>query len=223
VDAPARTLAFLTSSTFPLSPTYTTNEVAEASLKSPPSVLDLGTGNGSTLFQLRLSGNFSGPMLGVDYSPKSIQLARALAKRYASTYPARNQCAAIQFEVLDLIHDDPTTQPWWPSDAGGFDLVLDKGTFDAISLSSEAICSANGRQRQACEVYPGRVVGMVKPGGFLFVTSCNWTEEEVLHWFTKSEGTLGRLQVWGNVKYPKYKFGGQEGQGVASICFRRVG
>jgi hypothetical protein len=164
-------------------------------------------------------------MLGVDYSPQSIQLARALAKHYASKCTARIQCADIQFEVLDLIHSDPTTQPWWPSDAGGFDLVLDKGTFDAISLSSETIpsISPDGCQWRACEAYPGKVVEMVRPGGFLLVTSCNWTEEEVLHWFTESEGTLGRLQVWGKVEYPKYKFGGEEGQGVASLCFRRVG
>lgn len=223
MDAPARTLAFLTSSTFPLSPNYVPDQGNEASLTGPPSILDLGTGNGSTLFQLRLSGHFSGPMLGVDYSPQSIQLARALARRYASTHPSGNRSADIQFEVLDLIHGDPTTQPWWPSDAGGFDLVLDKGTFDAISLSSETITSPHGRPQRVCQVYPGKVVEMVKPGGFLLVTSCNWTEEEVLHWFTGTEGTLGRLQVWANVRYPKYKFGGQEGQGVASICFRRVG
>jgi EEF1A lysine methyltransferase 2 len=219
VDAPARTLAFLTSSTFPLSPNYTNSE---ASRRSPPSILDLGTGNGSTLFQLCLSGNFTGPMLGVDYSPQSIQLARSLANRYASTDPTKNSCADIQFEVLDLIHSDPVTQPWWPSDAGGFDLVLDKGTFDAISLSSETTNSPHRHQRRVCEVYPGKVVEMIKPGRFLLVTSCNWTEDEVVHWFTASEGTVGRLEVWGKVKYPKYKFGGQEGQGVASICFRRV-
>jgi EEF1A lysine methyltransferase 2 len=189
------------------------------------SILDLGTGNGSTLFKLRLSGNFTGPMLGVDYSPQSILLARSLAKRYASIDP-RNQCANVQFEVLDLIHSDPATQPWWPG--GGFDLVLDKGTFDAISLSSETITFPASTQYRVCELYPGKVLKMVKPGGFLLVTSCNWTEEEVVHWFTGSEGfpgsveSVGKLEVWGKVKYPKYKFGGQEGQGVASICFRRV-
>ena len=167
-------------------------------------------------------------MLGVDYSPQSIQLARTLAQRYA--------CADIEFEVLDLIHSDPTTQPWWPSDAereggggggggGGFDLVLDKGTFDAISLSSETMASSwDGKQRRVCEVYPAKVARMVKRGGFLLVTSCNWTEDEVVHWFTDSEGaaTVRQLEVWDKVKYPKYQFGGREGQGVASVCFRRV-
>jgi hypothetical protein len=165
-------------------------------------------------------------MLGVDYSPQSISLARSLAKRYASTDPG-NQYADIQFEVLDLIHGDPATQPWWP--VGGFDLVLDKGTFDAISLSSETITFPANTQYRVCELYPSKVLKMVKPGGFLLVTSCNWTEEEVIHWFTASEGSpglaesVGKLEVWGKVKYPRYQYGGQEGQGVASICFRRVG
>lgn len=155
-------------------------------------------------------------MLGVDYSPQSIQLARGLAQRYASTEVPRNVHPHIQFEVLDLIHSDPIAQPWWPSDSRGFDLVLDKGTFDAISLSSETVISADGKQQRVCEVYPRKAMEMVKPGGFLLVTSCNWTEEEVAHWFTD------RLQVWAKVKYSKYKFGGQEGQGVATVCFRRV-
>lgn len=161
-------------------------------------------------------------MLGVDYSPQSIQLARSLANRYASTDLTRKLWADTRFEVLDIIHSDPVTQPWWPVDAGGFDLVLDKGTFDAISLSSETVTSRTGHQWRVCEVYPGKVVETIKPGGFLLVTSCNWTEDEVIHWFTASKGTVGRLEVWGKVNYPKYKFGGQEGQGVASICFCRV-
>jgi SAM-dependent methyltransferase len=198
---------------------------AAASSPVAVSILDLGTGNGSALFQLRLSGNFTGPMLGVDYSPQSISLARTLAHRYAST-DSKTLCGDIQFEVLDLIHSDPATQPWWPR--GGFDLVLDKGTFDAISLSSETTTSPTGTRHRACELYPNKVLKMVKPGGFLLVTSCNWTEEEVVHWFTTSEGSpesvesAGKLEIWGKVRYPKYKFGGQEGQGVASICFRRA-
>ena len=225
---------------------------------APASILDLGTGNGSTLFQLRQSGAFTGPMLGVDYSPQSIQLARTLAQRYASagsssttTKPPRcsataaddnNNTTTIQFQVLDLIHSDPAAQHWWP---GAFDLVLDKGTFDAISLSSETVATspdAGGRttQRRACEVYPAKVAAMVKPAGFLLVTSCNWTQDEVVHWFTTAtttatattaastgEGSAAvapRLfEVWGTVTYPRYQFGGREGQGVAGVCFRRVG
>jgi EEF1A lysine methyltransferase 2 len=164
-------------------------------------------------------------MLGVDYSPQSISLARTLAYRYASTDP-KHPSGDLPLEGLAHRHSDPATQPWWPGE--GLDRVLDKGTTDAHSLSSETITSPTDTQHRVCELYPSKVLKMVKPGGFLLVTSCNWTEEEVVHWFTTSKASpesvesVGKLEVWGKVKYPKYKFGGQEGQGVASICFCRV-
>jgi len=172
------------------------------------------------LFQLRLSGSFTGPMLGVDYSPQSIELARNLAQQYHTTHG--QECADIAFEVMDLIRDSPSDQPWWPQTLNGFDLVLDKGTFDAIALSSDTIATPNGTAQRICELYPAKAALLVNVGGYLLVTSCNWTEDEVVRWFTASEGLQGKLEVWGKVKYPKFKFGGQEGQGVASICFRRV-
>lgn len=178
------------------------------------------------LFQLRLT-EFNGPMLGLDYSRQSIELAGSLARLYKnSNVPARvSSCPTIQFEVMDLIRDDATTQPWWSAEEGGegFDLVLDKGTFDAISLSSDIITTtSNGKEHRICDLYPGKASQLVKPGGYLLVTSCNWTEEEVVRWFTTAGEGMTKLEVYGTIKYPKFKFGGQEGQGVASVCFKRV-
>jgi SAM-dependent methyltransferase len=244
VGAPAKTLAFLTDALFPLSPEYlsehaTSSDNGEqlAARAEAPTVLDLGTGNGSALFSLRLEGGYNGHMLGVDYSSQSIELARRLWKQYSgssltissSAEPAGEESGLkpgnITFETLDLIHDDPTSQPWWPA-AGGFDLVLDKGTFDAISLSSSTVRDpVSNTERRVCELYPAKVSRTIKPGGFLLITSCNWTEEEVIRWFTLPDaGQRGkiRLEVYGRIKYPVFEFGGQKGQGVASVCFRRV-
>ncbi|EXJ80342.1 hypothetical protein A1O1_08486 [Capronia coronata CBS 617.96] len=302
VGAPEKTLAFLTSTTFPLAPNYTpvTNKTPNSTTKtatdghSPtstttrglPTVLDLGTGNGSALFALRLEGGYAGRMVGVDYSLQSIELARKLWRQYsastsasassdsnrnsnphsdpssntkssssatspapatttdiseASTTPSETTGGGngdITFQVLDLINDTPTEQAWWPIESDGFDLVLDKGTFDAISLSSATVSVGPGpsndsdgalsvRERRVCELYPAKVLSMVKPGGFLLVTSCNWTEEEVISWFTsatlpRTEESGGRFEVYDTIKYPVYEFGGQKGQGVASVCFRRI-
>ncbi|KEF61587.1 uncharacterized protein A1O9_03155 [Exophiala aquamarina CBS 119918] len=247
VGAPAKTLAFLTDISFPLSAEYLAEHARnsnngehghQATHAGLPTVLDLGTGNGSALFSLRLEGGYKGDMLGVDYSSQSIELARRLGRQYLNSSATASSSAElsvddaasekpgdIAFETLDLIQDDPASQPWWPK-AGGFDLVLDKGTFDAISLSSSTIHDpASNNERRACELYPAKAARMVKPGGFLLITSCNWTEDEVIRWFTRpglEQHDSVRLEIYGRIKYPVFEFAGQKGQGVASVCFRRL-
>lgn len=185
-------------------------------------MLDLGAGNGSFLFQLALEGQYHGKMVGVDYSQQSVDLARRIWKRYTTDSSLRTDDQAdIKFERLDLLTDDIHHQTWCPSD--GFDLVHDKGTFDAISLSAETFQAADGTERRVFEQYPSKVAAMVKEGGYLLVTSCNWTEDEVVRWFTQVGGMQRTLQIFGRVKYPVYEFGGQQGQGVASVCFRKIG
>lgn len=141
--------------------------------------------------------------------------------------------APIQFEEWDILgskaslspsgdtitpSSDDETLPWFPYEQGGFDIVLDKGTFDAISLADNAETSG------VCERYPDIARRLLRRGGFLVVTSCNWTEEELVKWFTSTGASgLDRLVVWGRVEYPRFRFGGQEGQGVCTVCFQRVG
>lgn len=50
------------------------------------------------------------------------------------------------------------------------------------------------------------------------VTSCNWTDEELNTWFCGEESIL---EVYGRVEYPVFKFGGQTGQSVCSVCFKK--
>ncbi len=153
-------------------------------------------------------------MVGVDYSKASIRLAQELENN-------RNCCQDIRFEVADIIRDEPSKQAWWVED--GFDLVLDKGTFDAISLSEEVVDSHPGQTpTRTHTLYPSRALSMVKAGGFLLITSCNWTQEELIHWFTNGDaGSSQGVSVWETIEYPKFQFGGHEGQGVCTICFRK--
>lgn len=204
---------------------------------SNASILDLGTGNGSTLLTLRLQGSYHGYMVGVDYSPQSIELARKLGKQYSDPActtelsvelpEADYACDKIRFEVFDLLNDHPRKQHWWPlamdsssPDSDGFDLVLDKGTFDAISLSSDTI-NIDGEVVRVHEAFPRIAISLLRPRGFFLITSCNWTEEEVVRWFTTGEGVAGELEVFGKISYPVFEFGGHKGQLVASVCFRR--
>lgn len=159
-------------------------------------------------------------MVGVDYSKASIQLAHELGKN-------KEGCKDIKFEVMDIMRDGPCKPVWWLED--GFDLVLDKGTFDAISLSEEVVSSPTLHHSQinlaAARIhtlYPSRALSLVKPGGFLLVTSCNWTQEELIQWFTNGEtGSSCGVSVWKTIEYPKFQFGGHEGQGVCTVCFRK--
>ncbi|KAJ5156098.1 hypothetical protein N7492_008901 [Penicillium capsulatum] len=253
-NAPEKVLRFLTRSSFPLAPRNTRASAPAPAISGQPTVLDLGTGNGSMLALLQKKGGFTGQMVGVDYSAQSIELARELQRvRGHSAYRTDSEesksdtdsdedttagssteaapCPAIQFEEWDILSSkallsqsgtpvDRTAADevlsWFPYDVGGFDIVLDKGTFDAVSLAADA------RDTRVCERYPGIARRLVRRGGFLVVTSCNWTEEELVSWFTRGEDA-DRLVVWGSVEYPRFRFGGHEGQGVCTVCFQRVG
>ena len=176
-------------------------------------------------------------MVGIDYSQASVELARRLQKGYESqkrvddaeqvngggeSWMSQRErgSSAIRFEAFDILRDDPTGISWFLEE-GGFDLVLDKGTFDAISLSSETITDVDGIRRRPCETYPSKAITMVKPGGCFLITSCNWTEDEVVRWFTEGPGVEGRMEVVDRLKYRSFEFGGKRGQGVSTVCFRK--
>jgi len=111
-------------------------------------------------------------------------------------------------------------------------VVLDKGTFDAISLSEER----DGRGRRVVEGYKEGVVAVMKEGGGLLVTSCNWTEVELRGWFEdadageggdagdgreEGQGRVG-LRFERSIEYRSFSFGGRKGQTISSCCFRKV-
>lgn len=173
--------------------------------------LDLGTGNGHMLFELRAENNddgvWSGEMVGVDYSEPSVQLARRVAEQKQAQ---QSNLGHLNFECWDILQSPAGD---WLAD--GFDVVLDKGTFDAISLM-EHTADADG----PCKVYREKVITLIKPGGFLLVTSCNWTKQELLQWLAPGHG---ELNYYDEAKYPTFSFGGQTGQTIVTIVFRRNG
>lgn len=173
-------------------------------------VLDLGTGNGHMLFALRNEGWVS-QMVGVDYSPSSIFLARQIQRQRLEDLQDEPDARIlpVQFELFNILSDKPGS--WL---GPGFDIVLDKGTFDAISLNTEP----DGEGKKGFELYAKKVEGLVRPGGYLLVTSCNWTEEEVRKWFESEE-----LTYHDRVKYPSFTYGGVKGQTISSVFFRRRG
>ena len=157
------------------------------------------------LFLLRDEGGFEGKMIGVDYSAQSIELCeKRLHGLLKSDLDRWNN---MEFALWDIM-STKTANEWMES----WDVVLDKGTFDAISLSEEK----DSQGRRLCEGYREKVEALVKPGGMLVVTSCNWTEGELRGWLG-----IGELEAVGRVDYHVFKFGGQTGQSISTVCFRR--
>ncbi|XP_003375798.1 excinuclease ABC, C subunit [Trichinella spiralis] len=85
------------------------------------SILDLGCGNASLLLNLAKRGYSN--LTGIDYSDSAIQLAQAKANR--------EKLNQIHFQNLDLMINSENLH-------NKFDVILDKGTFDVISLREDA-------------------------------------------------------------------------------------
>lgn len=173
----------------------------DADFVAPSRFLDLGTGNGHLLFALREDG-WEGEMVGVDYSEVSVRLAEEIRASKGA------DVEDVGFRVFDILKGEPEAE--WLGE--GFDVVLDKGTFDAISLSEEV----DAQGRRIVESYREKVEKLVKKGGRFLITSCNWTEDEVKGWF---EG--GELEYEDRAAYPSFTFGGKTGSSVCTLCFKR--
>ena len=175
---------------------------SSSSSTTPLRILECGSGNGTLLLSFLTSRGTRQKyhLTGIDYSAQAIELARAVevARRRAlqdGTYESGsasepdddidddegtsrepgdlgssrviNDVPPVDWRVTDLLLHPPEEE---------WDLVLDKGTFDALCLSSEDVGNTGNLPSK---VYPANVARLVKDGGFFLITSCNFTEEEI--------------------------------------------
>lgn len=159
--------------------------------KQSARVLDLGCGNG--MFLVALANEGFTQLTGCDYSPKAIELAEGIAK---------DQSLKIAYTVADLTQSTPPT-------IGTYDIVHDKGTYDAISL-----CPDNPKEKR--NNYLAQVAQLLKDEHSLFIiTSCNWTEDELLLSFQE------HFVKHCSIPTPTFKFGGKVGNVVTSVVFKK--
>ena len=165
-------------------------------------VLDLGCGSGVFLLDVYEVAGGGGRFLGVDYSAAAVALARGVA--------AKRGAAGCDFRVADVTDLAALGET--------FDLVLDKGTFDAYMLGESATVAA----------YAASVAAALAPGGVFLLTSCNNTAEELVRHFTSPNAAAwggdgaSPLAELDRVRYPTFQFGGVVGAAVATVAFRRT-
>ncbi|KAE9615663.1 hypothetical protein Lal_00017255 [Lupinus albus] len=182
-------------------------------LLSSWSVLDIGTGNGLLLQELAKQG-FS-DLTGTDYSELAVSLAQSLANR--------DGFSDIKFLVDDILETKMEQE---------FQLVMDKGTLDAIGLHPDGPIKRM--------MYWDSVSRLVAPGGLLVITSCNNTKDELIQevesFNQRKIGTGQELEASKNEEscrvpvfqyvshvrtYPTFMFGGSVGSRVATVAFLR--
>ncbi|KAF8206297.1 S-adenosyl-L-methionine-dependent methyltransferase [Mycena galopus ATCC 62051] len=152
-----------------------------------PSILEIGSGNGTLLFALADAGYDAALLCGIDYSPDAVALARAIGA-------ASESGSAVTFAECDFLVADPPGPDAW-------DLLLDKGTFDAIALAEK---DADGTSPAAR--YPVRVARLLKPGARFLITSCNFTEDELRATF---EAPDTGLVYHSRIQHKTFTFGGR--------------
>jgi hypothetical protein len=154
---------------------------------NPIRVLECGSGNGTLLLSFLTSPLSAQPqayhLTGIDYSPSAVTLSSSIHSTRLRTLEDENDeeengilnPVEVVWKTGDLLKDD-LGETW--------DLVLDKGTFDALCLSDEVV---EGDGRLPSQVYPERIARLVTEGGFFLITSCNFTEEEIKKRYTRPE------------------------------------
>jgi len=179
-----------------------------ALLDSPQAILDLGMGNGHLLFALHESEDVEvspSGMLGVDYSAHSVTLAKQIAEEKGEG------CEDVRFEEVDLMDqaavDRLAGEERWS-------IVCDKGTLDAIALSSRPIQGI-----LPVDLYTRAVEKLTRPQGIFLITSCNFTKDELVARFTA--GNSAAFEVERVVPAPTFTFGGQSGSSTTTVAFRK--
>ncbi|KAJ7170844.1 S-adenosyl-L-methionine-dependent methyltransferase [Mycena crocata] len=166
------------------------------------SMLEIGSGNGTLLFALVEAGYDASRLCGIDYSADAVNLSRAIADG-----------TPITFAECDFLAADPPRLPHMPTEEGPdvWDLLLDKGTFDAIALGAK---EADGKSPAAR--YPAHAARLLKPGGSFLITSCNFTEDELRANFeTPETGFVYHSRI----QHRTFAFGGKSGSTVSTVAF----
>ncbi|KAI1712348.1 methyltransferase domain-containing protein [Ditylenchus destructor] len=166
-------------------------------------IVDLGCGNGSLLRRLRSQGYTK--LCGLDYSEKAIELCRKTSNQQLDG----KEPLEIDFQTADILSDLNETKSGL---CGRYDVVLDKGTWDAISL--------NGDRIQRLAQYRSAVLSLFRGSGekrYFVIFSCNFTRDELFELF-KCEALPYIVK---EIHAPsQMTFGGKTGVTTSGVVFK---
>jgi EEF1A lysine methyltransferase 2 len=208
-----------------------------------PYILEIGAGNATLLFALIEAGYAADHAAAIDYSADAVQLAKAVA--------AQRDLETVLIVECDFLASAPLPFRCKGQEDATWDLLLDKGTYDAISLGEK---DQHGRSPAA--TYPARAASLLRPGGFFLITcapefkftfncssdfpaACNFTEDELIKNFVAPETDLVYQYVGlfmhdsfppppadelfsSRVPHAVINFGGKTGSLYATIAFQKT-
>ncbi|XP_054655107.1 EEF1A lysine methyltransferase 2 [Dunckerocampus dactyliophorus] len=160
-----------------------------ANIPEDAAILDIGTGNGAFLVELAKLGFRN--LTGIDYSTASVELAKSV------------------LQAEDLTHVNVEEVDFCQGELKGFDVCIDKGTFDAISLNPD-------HTSEVKKLYVQALKDALKDRGLFSITSCNWTKEQLLERFSEGFELVQELPT------PTFQFGGMKGNSVTALIFKRL-
>ncbi|XP_003964018.1 EEF1A lysine methyltransferase 2 [Takifugu rubripes] len=163
----------------------------KAKIPENAAILDIGTGNGAFLLEMAKHGYRN--LTGVDYSASSVELAKNVLQAEDLT--------DVTVKEMDFLNCDGKLK--------GFDVCIDKGTFDAIILNPDNFNDGK-------KLYIQSLKEALKCDGFFAITSCNWTREQLLDRFSEGFEFVQELPT------PRFQFGGKTGNAVTALIFKRV-
>jgi SAM-dependent methyltransferase len=181
-----------------------------ANVPKDAAALDLGCGNGH--FALRLLQRGFRVLGATDYSESALALARRLLCSDASG-------AEVRIFLADILAPEKTAPC---TEHHRYDLVVDKGAFDAISLNPDIAGDGTAASKTALlalrlKAALGLFFAPNSKLKLFVITSCNWTVDELKALF----GAF--LQPVAEIPHTKFTFGGHTGQDVSTVVFRYTG
>lgn len=149
-------------------------------------------------------------MTGIDYSENAALLGKSLFAHHAS---GSGECKFVPVDFLDPNHST------WFRESPKFDLLVDKGTFDAISLKpTEGIESSSRTEtiRGLASTFKDSLQRLFEDSDSarFVITSCNWTKEELTVLFAPE------FEVVQQIDHPSFSFAGSSGQVVTTLIFK---